>query len=171
MGRSLGSLGAMFGGLGDRHEGRGSPARPSGEGIARERARLCKMGRGSECGCGWCSKRSWGRGRATWPGIPASVRDCARAGPRRVAGKAELTGGSHGAARENGHATKRFSELTRRAREAERQKGARARATGADRGAPQGRGRGGGGARGEKLPLTGGAHLSGGAGARAAPLG
>jgi hypothetical protein len=58
----------------------------------RARERLCEMGRGSECGCGRCSKGSWGRGRATWSGIWTSVRECARAGPRRVAGKAELTG-------------------------------------------------------------------------------
>jgi hypothetical protein len=57
--------------------------------------------------------------------------------------------GSHGAARENVRAVKQFSELTRRAREAEREKGARARATGADRAAPLGRAKGGGGARGE----------------------
>jgi hypothetical protein len=38
--------------------GRGSPARSSGVGRAREEARLCEMGRGSECGR--CSKRSWG---------------------------------------------------------------------------------------------------------------
>jgi hypothetical protein len=56
--------------------------------------------------------------------------ECARAGPRQVAGKAELTGGSHDAARESGRAAKRFSELTRRAREAEREKGAWARAVG-----------------------------------------
>jgi hypothetical protein len=87
-------------------------------------------------------ERELGCGRATWPGIPASVRECARAGPRRVAGKAKLTGRSQGAARESGGAAKRFSELTRWAREAEREKGARA--TGADRAAPLGRGRGGG---------------------------
>jgi hypothetical protein len=55
---------------------------------------------GSECGCGRCSKRSWG----AWPGISACVRKCARVGPRRGAGKAELTGRSHGAARGSGHA-------------------------------------------------------------------
>jgi hypothetical protein len=66
-------------------------------------------------------KRELGRGRATWPGIPANVRECTRAGPRWVAGKAELTGGSHGVARENRHAAKRFSGLTRRACEAERE--------------------------------------------------
>jgi hypothetical protein len=48
-------------------------------------------------------------------------------------------------------------------------KGARARATDADSVAPLGRGRGGGGARRDKLSLIGGAHLSG--GARAASLG
>jgi hypothetical protein len=76
------------------------------------------MGRGSECGCGRCSKGSWGRGRAMWPGIPANVRECAHASPQRVVGKAELTGGSHDTVRENGRATKWFGELTRRAREA-----------------------------------------------------
>jgi hypothetical protein len=40
------------------------------------------------------------RGRATWPGISV----CVRAGPWRVAGKAELTRGSHDAARGNGRA-------------------------------------------------------------------
>jgi hypothetical protein len=30
----------------------------------------------------------------TWPGILTSVRECTRASPRQVAGKAELTGGS-----------------------------------------------------------------------------
>jgi hypothetical protein len=110
-------------------------------------------------------KRELGCGRVTWPGIPANVRECARAGPRWVAGKAELTGGSHVTTRESGRAAKRFSKLTRRAHEAEREKGARARATGTDRAAPLGRGRGVG-ACGEKLPLTGGAHLLGSAGAR-----
>jgi hypothetical protein len=47
----------------------------------------------------------------------------------------------------------------------------RARATGADTLAPLGRGRGRGSKWGRKPPLTGGAHLSGGAGACAAPLG
>jgi hypothetical protein len=44
--------------------------------------------------------------------------------------------------------------------------GARAKATGADRPTPLGRGRGEESARGMKPPVTGGAHLSGGAGAR-----
>jgi hypothetical protein len=92
LGRSSGSLGVASGGLGDRYGERGSPARPSGEGRAQEIVGLCVMGWGSECGCRRCSKGSWGRGRATWPGIPANVRECARAGPRWVAGKAELTG-------------------------------------------------------------------------------
>jgi hypothetical protein len=51
---------------------------------------------------------------------------------------------------ESGRAVKRFSVLTGRAREAQREKGARARVIGADRMAPLGRGRGGGSARGEK---------------------
>jgi hypothetical protein len=44
------------------------------------------------------------RGRATWPAISACVRECARVGPRRGVGKAELTGRSHGAVRGSGRA-------------------------------------------------------------------
>jgi hypothetical protein len=44
-------------------------------------------------------KKGLGCGRATWPRIPATCAN-EHAGPRRGAGKAELTGGSHGAARE-----------------------------------------------------------------------
>jgi hypothetical protein len=92
-------------------------------------------------------------------------RACVRAaGPRWVAGKAELTAGTHGVARESGCAAKRFSELTRRAHEAE-----------SERGAGEGKGRRQSGPTGHrergKPPLTGGAHLSEGAGARLAPLG
>jgi hypothetical protein len=48
-------------------------ARVSGKAAWRgQSARMCEMGRGSECVCGWCSKRSWGRGRVTWPRIPAT---------------------------------------------------------------------------------------------------
>jgi hypothetical protein len=42
------------GGLDDRHDGRGFPARSSGVGRARERASLLGMERGSECGRGRC---------------------------------------------------------------------------------------------------------------------
>jgi hypothetical protein len=51
-------------------------------------------------GTGGALKGARVRGRAMWPGISACVRECARAGPRRGAGKAELIGRSHGAARE-----------------------------------------------------------------------
>jgi hypothetical protein len=64
-----------------------------------------------------------------------SVRECARAGPQWDAGKAELTGGSHGAAKGNERGGERFNVLTRRAREADRERSARARVTGADRAA------------------------------------
>jgi hypothetical protein len=40
--------------LEDRHDGRGSPAKLSGVGRAREGAGLCEMGRESECGRGRC---------------------------------------------------------------------------------------------------------------------
>jgi hypothetical protein len=48
-GRSLGRLGMVSGELDGREHGRGSPA-SGGEGRARERAKLCEMRRGSECG-------------------------------------------------------------------------------------------------------------------------
>jgi hypothetical protein len=38
--------------LEDRHGGRGSLAKLSGVGRARERAGLCEMGQGNECGRG-----------------------------------------------------------------------------------------------------------------------
>jgi hypothetical protein len=70
-----------------------------------------------------------------------------------------------------GSRRERLGVLTKRAREVERERGrAREQATGADNPAPlrirRERERGGGG----ELSLTGGAHLSGGAGARAALL-
>jgi hypothetical protein len=73
-----------------------------------------------------------------------SRRACMRAaGPRRVAGKAELTGRSHGAASGRAGARgKRLGALMKQACEAERERGAWARETGADRAAPLGRGRG-----------------------------
>jgi hypothetical protein len=82
-------------------------------------------------------------------GMRARVRACLSMVGR---GEGGAYRGSHGVPRENGHAVKWFSELTRRAREAERKRSTRARATGADRAAPSGREREGGGTRGEKLP-------------------
>jgi hypothetical protein len=64
----------------------------------------------------------------------------------------------------------RLSVLTKRAYEAETEKGARAWAIGADNPVPLGREREREGARGRKPPLTGGTHLSGGAVARARGL-
>jgi hypothetical protein len=143
----LGRLSASSSGLGDQDGGRRSPMRSSSEGRARKRVSLREMGQGSECGCGWGSKESWVRGKATFLGISA----CVRAGPRRFVGE----GGADWAVPrrsegESGRAAKRFSVLIGRACEADRKKGVRARASGADRTAPLGRGRGGGSARGEK---------------------
>jgi hypothetical protein len=73
------------------------------------------MSQGRECGCGRCSKEAGVHGKATWPGISAYVRT----GPRRFAGKAELTGRPHGAARGSERAGERFIALMRSAREAE----------------------------------------------------
>jgi hypothetical protein len=74
------------------------------------------------------------------------VRECTRAGPWWDVGKAELTGGSHGTARGNGCAGKTVQRADKGAREAERERSTRVRATGADRVAPLARGRGGEGA-------------------------
>jgi hypothetical protein len=60
-------------------------------------------------------------------GVRARVRAC---WSTTGAGKVELTRGSHCAARGNGRARKRFGVLTKRAREAERERAsARARET------------------------------------------
>jgi hypothetical protein len=101
-------------------------------------------------------------GQATWSGISA----CVRAGPRRLAGKAELSGQSHGAVRESGCAGKWLIALMRRAHEAKTErgragKGGRRRHTG-----PTGQ-REGERAGGKKLSLTGGVHLLRSAGMRA----
>jgi hypothetical protein len=95
-GRSLGWLGATSGGLDGWHGGRGTPAKPSDESRARERVGLREMGQGIKCGCGGAQKGAGVRGQAMWLGISA----CVHAGPRRFAGKAELTGRPHDAERE-----------------------------------------------------------------------
>jgi hypothetical protein len=58
--QSSGRLGVVSGELNDRERGRGSPAASGSEGRARERAMLCKMRRGSECGHWWGSKKGAG---------------------------------------------------------------------------------------------------------------
>jgi hypothetical protein len=156
--------------LGDRHGGSGSPTRSSGAGRARERERererergCAKWDGGASAGAGGAQKGAGVRGRATWPGISACVRECVRAGPRRGAGKAELTGGPTVQREGAGECRERLGVLTKQAREAETGKGARARATGVENPVPLGRERDRESARGRKPPLTGGTHLSGGA--------
>jgi hypothetical protein len=106
----------------------------------RERAMLCEMRRGSECGHWWGSKRGAGRvgGRHG-----REIRRCARVRPRwstTSAGRAELTGRVHGAEREKRDARGNGSapgEPSPRYRE---RGGTRAgEANGADRLAPAGR--------------------------------
>jgi hypothetical protein len=106
-------------------------------------------------------KKGLGCGRATWPRIPATCAN-EHAGPRRGAGKAELTGGvPRRSERERERACEgnclMSSEAGPRGREG--RGGARAKATGGDILAPLGREREGVSARGRKPPLTGGAHL------------
>jgi hypothetical protein len=71
----------------------------------RERERACaKWNGGASVGAGSAKKEAGMHGRATWLGISACVRECVRVGTRWGAGKAELTGQSHGAARGSGRA-------------------------------------------------------------------
>jgi hypothetical protein len=108
---------------------------------------LREMGQGSESECGRGSKGSWSAWegdvvgdlsvRARWSTVVRGEGGADRAVPLCSEGESE-------------HAAKRFSALIGRAREAERVKGTRTRAIGADRMAPLGRGRGEGSARGEK---------------------
>jgi hypothetical protein len=53
---------------------------------------------------------------------PGDVRECARAGPRRARGKAELTKQAHGAEREKGTCGSNDSALANRAHETERKR-------------------------------------------------
>jgi hypothetical protein len=53
---------------------------------------------GASAGASGAQKGARVRGQATWSGISA----CVHTGPQRFAGRAELTGWSHGAARESG---------------------------------------------------------------------
>jgi hypothetical protein len=144
--------------LDDRHGGRGSSARPSGEGIARERARPSGEGIARESEAVRNGTRERVRVRAVlkkelgaWAGVVAgdlSVRARVHACWSTV-GRGEGgadKGGPTTQREETGALRKQFSELTRRAREVERERSARARATGTDRAAPPGRGRWGEGA-------------------------
>jgi hypothetical protein len=82
---------------------RGSPARSDGVGRARTGAGPREMRRGSECGCGRSSKRSWG----VWAGVVAEDsgdrRECAR-WSTAGAGRVEPTGEAHNGEREDGRA-------------------------------------------------------------------
>jgi hypothetical protein len=71
--------------------------------TTRERVGLCELRRGRvSVGASEAQKGSWG----AWAGVVAEdsgdVRECARAGPRWGAERAELTTQAHGAERDNG---------------------------------------------------------------------
>jgi hypothetical protein len=121
-----------------------------------------KRCRGESAGAGGAQKGAGVRGQATWSGISA----CVHAGPRRLAGKAELTGWSHGAVRESGCAGKWLSALMRRAHEAKTERGRAGKGDWRRHTGPTGQ-REGERAGGKKPPLTGGVHLLHSAGARA----
>jgi hypothetical protein len=134
-----------------------------------EREQACAKWNGeASVGAGGAQKGAGVRGRATWPGISECVCGCARVGPRRGTGKAELTGQSLDAARGSGRAegTARCAdEVGPRGRDRKRAR---------ERGQPvpttqphwAERGRERESERGRKPPLTGGTHFSGGAGTR-----
>jgi hypothetical protein len=125
-------------------------------GRVRERAGLCEMGWGSECGRGRGSKRSWGRGAG----------DVAEDSDERVQVRACWSMAGAGRAKP-GARGQRLSVWWSGPTRQRGKRGARAEATDADSVAPLGRQREGVSALGRELPLTRGAHLSGGAGAQA----
>jgi hypothetical protein len=133
---------------------------------ARARAGLREMRRGSECGHERNLKRGWGVGRATWPRIPATCASaCSLVHGRRGEGGTDR-GGPRRREREKGRVGQRLVDWRTgpaRQRESERE----GEETGTDNLAPLGSEREREGARERKLPLIGGSHLSGGAGARA----
>jgi hypothetical protein len=116
---------------------------------------------------GGAHKGARARGHATWPGFSA----CVRAGPRRFAGKAELTGRPHGRARGD----RRTEGTTHCADGAGSQDRERMQARGRRQPTPtyqphqvEGWGES---VWAKELALTGGAHLSGGAGMCTTSLG
>jgi hypothetical protein len=99
-GRSSGSLGVAFSELVDRGGGHESTARSDDVGRARERAGLCEMRRGSECGHGRGSKRELGRvGRRRGREFRRRARVHTHWSTASV-GRAELTREAHDAERE-----------------------------------------------------------------------
>jgi hypothetical protein len=137
-------------------------------GRARERAELCEMRRGSKCGRWRGSKRELGhvgghRGR--------EFRRRARVRTRWSTageGRAELTGKAHDTEREGerGRMGQRLSAWQNGPARQRGKRGAEGKMTRTDRLAPPGRESERESARERKCPLTGGSHLSGGAGAR-----
>jgi hypothetical protein len=154
-------------------DGRGgrrmSPARSGGLSRARARAGLREMRRGVSAGTGggskgagvWAERRGQGsrqraRVRARW-----STPDARRA---------ELTWKAHDTERERRGARAMAQRPAERARETEKEEGRAGEATGTDKSAPLGNEREGGKGAWDRLPLTGGARLSGAADARARGL-
>jgi hypothetical protein len=117
-------------------------------------------------------KKELRRGQSDVAEDPGDVRECALAGPWRGAGRVELIGEAHGAERERekGRAGQRLGVWQNGPA---RQRGKRGVGRGkqlAPTSWPHRAERGRGKHVGQKPPLTGGAHLSGGAGAWARGL-
>jgi hypothetical protein len=162
--RSSGRLGAVSGELDGWEHGRGSPVAAGSMGRAQEKAMLSEMRQGACAGHWRGSKKGAGhvggrRGREIWRRAHTPVHgesgegETEKAGPQRR----ERKGDARGQRLDTG-------ELGPRDRERERE------CTGEENrhqqvGPTGQRAREGGRAREEKLPLTGGVRLSGGAGA------
>jgi hypothetical protein len=129
LGRSSGRLGTVSCELDGRERGRGTPAASSGEGRARERAMLCEMRRGSECGRWRGSKKGVGRmgghrGREN-PAMCARAHALVNGEPGE--GKTDREGPWRRERERRGTRGATAQRLANRAREAEREEG-RARA-------------------------------------------
>jgi hypothetical protein len=136
LGRSLGWLGAVSGELDGRGGGRGSLTSSGGVSRARARAGRREMRRGSECGRGRGSKRSWGLGRATWPRILATcVSAHSLVQDRRGEGGTDREG-PWCRERENGCVGQRLGDLRTGPVRQREERGARAGEVAADRGIP-----------------------------------
>jgi hypothetical protein len=134
---------------------------------ARERAGLCELRRGSECGRGRGSKRSWGVGRATWPRILATCAS-ARSLVHDRSGEGGADKGGHGAKRERMGARGNDSASGRAGPRGREGRGARGRGNRRRQLGPTGQQAREREKRAwDSLSLTGGARLSGAAGARA----
>jgi hypothetical protein len=115
-------LGVVSGELDGRGSGRGSPVASGGVGRARERAELCKMRWGSECGRWRGSKREMGRvggrhGREFWRRVRVRTRrSTVRSGMAELIGRVHNTERGKWSARGNGSVPRKLGPRGREGR-------------------------------------------------------